>query len=195
MLWNAIGAVVVLTLAIAPARPALATVIGFEGFADSTPFTTPLPGLTFTNATVLTSGVSLNDLEFPPRSGDNVVFDAGGLMTIAFATPQARVGGFFTYSVPVTLTAFDAADAVLGIDLSDFGSNRGLSGEIGSIPNEFLSVASPGGIVRVTIEGDPFGGSFTLDDLTSTPAPSPLLLLAAGVAGAIVWRGRRRPAS
>jgi hypothetical protein len=47
---------------------ARATTIDFEGFPDSTIVTTQYPGLTFSNTIILTSGISLNEFEFPPHS-------------------------------------------------------------------------------------------------------------------------------
>ena len=164
--------------------PAVAAVIDFEGFADVTVLTTQVGGLTFTNATVLKSGAaggSLNEIDFPPHSGVNVVVDNGGLISIVFASPQANVGGFFTYSTSVTLTAFDALDNAVGSDTSASTSNLG--------SHEFLEVAFAGGISKVTLLGAAAGGAFVLDDLTLSPAsipePSTLLLLAGALAGAI----------
>jgi len=119
-------------------------------------------------------------------------------MEIAFTVPVTEVSGFFTYLVPLTVTAFDASDTPVATDTSDFSSNLALSGDPMSSPNELLSVAFAGGIGRVTIEGDPLGGSFTLDDLTFTqittpiPEPSTLLLLISGVVALIGWRSVRR---
>jgi hypothetical protein len=106
------------------------------------------------------------------------------------------VAGFFTYTLPLTLTAFDAASNIVATDVSDFASNLALSGDPGSAPNELLSVAFAGGIDRVLIAGDFAGGSFTLDDLTRTPAtavsePATLMLLASALAGMAAWTRRR----
>src|SRR5580698_1855718 len=76
--------------------------LNFEDFPDGTPIpdstsiTTQFPGLTFTNTTVITAGISLNEFEFPPRSGSNVAFDDGGPITIAFASPTSSFSGYFT---------------------------------------------------------------------------------------------------
>jgi hypothetical protein len=67
--------------------------IDFEGFTDSVSVGATIPGLTFTNATVLQAGVSLNEFEFPPVSGSNVTFDDGGPMRIDFARPVYSVSG------------------------------------------------------------------------------------------------------
>src|SRR5579862_8498482 len=84
-----------------------ANTIDFEGFPDSTPVTTQYAGLVFSNATIISAGTSLNELEFPPTSGINVVFDDGGPMSITFLTPVTAFSAFFTYSEQLTLTAID----------------------------------------------------------------------------------------
>jgi hypothetical protein len=181
-----------------------ATTIDFESYGDGDPVTDPFPGVALTNATALVAGASLNEFEFPPHSGNTVVFDDGGPIIIDFATPAGSVGAYFTYVTALTLSAFDAALNVIGTDLSLFGSNLALSGDPGSSPNEFLGITSLSGISRVTISGDLGGGSFTMDDLTfephqdngnGVPEPPIALLLAAGVVvlGSSRVRIRRRP--
>lgn len=172
-----------------------ATTIDFESLADSESVTTQFPGLTFSNTTAITAGFTLNEFELPPRSGVNVVFDDGGPITIAFDTPVMEVGGYFTYLVPLTLTAFDVANNAVAMDASAFSSNLALSGDVGSSPNELLGVMNlVNNIAYVTIEGDSLGGSFVLDDLaiTAVPEPSTLILLVSGLIGLVGWRGVRR---
>lgn len=152
------------------------TVITFEGLPDLTPITTQYPGVTFTNATILTAGISLNEFEFPPFSGTNVVFDDGGSMTISFLAPIFRFSGFFTYLAPLTLSAYDQNNNLLGSINSLFNNNLALSGDPGSNPNEQLTL-SASGIKSITINGDPAGGSFTLDNATITPVPEPSSIL------------------
>ena len=129
-----------------------------------------------------------------------MVYDDGGPITILFGSPVLSVAGYFTYLVPITMTAYDASNTQLGTAFSSFGSNLGLSGDLGSVPNDLLALAFPG-ITLVTITGDVAGGSFTLDDFAyeSTdplPVPDPggtLSLLALGAAGlSFVRRMRRR---
>src|SRR5712692_450807 len=88
-------------------------VINFEGLTDGTFVTTQFPNLTFSNAIVFTAGISLNELEFPPQSGSNVVADTGGAISIIFTSPVSSFGGFFTYLVPVTIKGFDSSNSVL----------------------------------------------------------------------------------
>src|SRR5882672_6224065 len=80
-------ALLLLFLAIAPQLAYSDTVVlDFEGFSDSDFLTTQIPGLTFSNAMVLTASISLNEFDFPPHSGSNVIFDAGGPIGISFAS-------------------------------------------------------------------------------------------------------------
>jgi hypothetical protein len=168
-------------------------VINFEDLPDGTPVTTQYAGLTFSNTTVITAGISLNEFEFPPNSGTNVVFDDGGPISISFDDPVLNFGGYFTYLEPLTLAAFYATSDQVASATSLFGNNLACGdgppclGDPGSSPNEFISVAFAAGISGVTVTGDPAGGSFAMDDVvyttSSTAVPEPsgvdLLLIAA----------------
>ncbi|MGI8743070.1 MAG: PEP-CTERM sorting domain-containing protein [Bryobacteraceae bacterium] len=151
-------------------------------------------GVTFSNAAVLKAGISLNEFEFPPRSGSNVASDNGGPLSITFATPVTNFGGYFTYLLPLTLTAFNSANNPVASVTSKFADNLAClagppcSGNAGSSPNEPLSVNFAAGISKVTIKGDPNGGSFVLDDATLTtptapavPEPASILLILSGL--------------
>jgi hypothetical protein len=141
-------------------------VLNFEGFVDGTALTTQYPGFTFSNAIILSSGISLNEFEFPPHSGVNVVSDDGGPMTITLGTPATSFGGYFTYAEPLTIDAFGTAFNLVASVTSPFSNNEAMSGDLGSSPNEFLQVSYGSGISEIRIIGDPLGGSFTLDDAT-----------------------------
>jgi hypothetical protein len=162
------------------ATPVPAETIGFEGFSDSTILTTQYPGLTFTNAIILTSGISLNEFNFPAHSGVNVVSDNNGPMMIDFSAPITSFSGYFTYLEPLTLDGFNASDTEVATAASAFSNNLAClagppcPGDPGSSPNEFIELGFAGGISSVTITGDPLGGSFTMDDMTYNSAvPEP----------------------
>lgn len=127
--------------------------IGFDDLSDLTPVTNQYHGLglDFSGATALTAGISLNEFEFPPLSGTNVVFDDGGAIRVTFNAPVLDTGGYFTYSAPVTLTAYDSLFNPVGTVRSGYSSNMALSGDTGSSPNEFLQVAFAGGIRAIWI--------------------------------------------
>lgn len=133
--------------------------------------------MTFSNAIILTSGISLNEFEFPPHSGVNVVSDFGGPISTDFATPVSSFSGYFTYAETLTLDAYGTSNNLLASAVSAYTNNEALSGEPGSSPNELLEVSSLSGISEITITGDPAGGSFVLDDATyntiSTLTPEP----------------------
>lgn len=185
------------------ATPTSATVVvyDFDGvaFADSMSLTTLSPGLSFSHATVLKAGISLNDADFPPRSGDGVVFDDGGAISISFATPVFSVGGYFTHVTGLSFSAFDSGNQLLGTVSSAQLDNTVSSG---GPPNEFLSFADAGGtIARILISGDVGGASFVMDDLTvdngnTVPEPQTLLLALALLGVGCLPRGwmRRRSA-
>lgn len=170
--------------------------IDFESFSDGD--NPSGSGVTFTNAMVIVAGISLNELEFPPHSPNNVAFDDGGPMVLTFSSPFAKVSGFFTYTTPITLLAFDGPDGTgnqIGSATSVFAANFVSSG---NPPNEMIMIAALG-IESLTIAGDQAGNSFVLDDFTGTaaavPEPATLLLCGGGLIG--LWgqrlRGWRRP--
>jgi hypothetical protein len=146
--------------------------VDFESLPEGQAAGTQIPGYTFTNATVLQSGVSLNEIEFPPRSGAKVVADIGGAITIRFSAPVAAFTGYFTHSVPLTVRAVSQAN-VTRTQTSASQDNRAGAG---GTPNEAVQVSDSDGITQVTIQGAAAGTSFTLDDMTLTgwvpPAPT-----------------------
>lgn len=171
--------------------------IDFESLSDGTAVTNQFPGLVFSNTTVLTAGISLNEFEFPPHSGSNVVFDDGGPIEIRFLSPVLSFGGYFTYLAPLTLTAFDALANQVASANSVYSSNLNLSGDPGSSANEFLQVSFADGISLVSIAADPSGASFTLDDAVSSSVPEPatalLLLLSGAMLFAVAGRNSSQP--
>jgi hypothetical protein len=144
------------------------TVIDFDALPDSTPVRDfyQSAGISFVRATAVTTGVSLNEFEFPPRSGKNVAFDNSGTVILTFTFPVARVGGYFTYATPIRIEAFNSSGVLVSTATSSFSNNEALSGDPGSSPNELLQVLSSDGIAQIVISGAPSGSSFTMDDLT-----------------------------
>lgn len=176
----------------APALRADTVVVDFEQFTDSEILSGQVPGMIFSNAIVLTEGISLNEFEFPPYSGANVASDFGGPLGIEFLTPVFSVGGYFTYTEPFTLTAYDDLGNVVATAASLFSNNEALSGDSGSSPNEFLMVEFPSGISMVSLQGDPNGGSFTLDNLTVSDASEPNALAMVLTGAGLLLAGLRR---
>jgi hypothetical protein len=177
-------------IGVIPGAAYASTIITFESLTDGENVSTQFPGLTFTNATILSAGIGLNEFEFPPTSGTNVAFDSAGPIRVAFDTPVTEFGAFFTYLEQVSLQAFDSGDVLVGSASSSFSSNLAMSGDPGSTPNELLQLAFWGGIASVTITGNLSGQSFTMDDLTLTPLnpvpvpePGTFSLFAIGAAG------------
>jgi hypothetical protein len=178
---------IVLILLATQARADTATyTLNFDSFSDSTPLTTQYTslGITLSEATVISAGISLNEFDFPPHSGTNVVFDDGSPITLAFSFPTSFVGAYFTYLQPLTVDAYGSGGQLLASSTSAFSANDVSSG---NPPNEFLSVSAPD-IADVTITASPTGSSFTMDDLTFTeqvPEPETLALLAIGITGLV----------
>lgn len=169
-------------------HPAAAALIDFEGLADGALVTTQIAGTTFSNALALRSGLSLNEFEFPPHSGVTVVSDDGGAVQIVFDTAVQQVSGFFTYAVPLTLTAFDAGGLAVATANSLFANNLALSGAAGSSANEPITLSFAGSFVRLVVQGDPAGGSFVIDDLdvSLVPEASTWMLMLSGLLVALM---------
>ncbi len=166
--------------------------IDFEMLSDGDNVTSQYPGLTFSNATALKSGISLNEFEFPPHSGVTVISDNGGSLSISFSSRVSMVSGYFTYQKLLTMVGYDASNNAVATSTSSFSNNTAMSGSLGSNPNELISIAFSGGISRLTITGDIGGASFVLDDLSHNPVPIPAaLFLVAPCLPALFFRRRR----
>jgi hypothetical protein len=117
-------------------------IIDFEGLTDGTFITTQFDNLTFSNAVVATAGISLNEFEFPPQSGSNVIEDIGGPISITSTLPIFSFGSFVTYLVPVTIQGFDSSNILLASSSSQFSNNLACLagppclGDPGSAPDE-----------------------------------------------------------
>jgi hypothetical protein len=177
--------------------------IDFESLAE---FDTPglLSGVTFNGAMVLTAGSSVNEIEFPPTSGVNLVYNLLSELRLDFVDAVSNVGGYFTYVGTLTLSAFDASNNLLGVASSLHAENYASSG---NPAQELLQFTSTEAIAYVTIGSAAGPGSFVLDDLSfevaegggdpNPPVPEPatvslVLLGAAFAAGRQKLRARRQ---
>jgi hypothetical protein len=175
--------------------------IDFESLVESDEVTTQFAdlGLLFSGATTLTSGAvggGLNEIDFPPSSGVNVVYESGATgIRVDFANGATEVSGRFTYIAPLTMTAYSGATLV-GSVTSLFDANFGSSGNPAS---ELLSLAFADPISHVVFTTTVAGGSFTLDDFfantvdevpESVPEPATAGLLLSGLALAATRRFR-----
>ncbi len=183
--WLLLIVLILLPLGSLFADPVL---LDFEGFTDSLSLTNQYSGLTFTNAVVLTAGISLNEAEFPPFSGLNVIADFGGPITINFLAPILDFRAYFTYAAGLTLQAFSGGSSLNPVN-SAFSANYTSSGKT---PNELIVISSASGFDSVTITGDPGGGSFTIDDISyqtapqTTPVPEPETITLCGIGIALL---------
>jgi hypothetical protein len=176
---------------------ASAAVISFDDLSDGDVISTQYADVTFTNAIALSAGMSLDESEFPPRSGTTVAGSVGGSMRIDFSRPMDGVRGYFTHDVRLTMSGFRADGASLGSTTTLSSSNLAISGDPGSTPNEFMLVPLGRLVSYIVITGDPSGGTFTLDDLTFAPSrgvPEPATL-SLFVLGGIGLAGVRRATS
>jgi hypothetical protein len=139
--------------------------LGFEGLADNTVLTTQIPGATFTNAIVVSSGITLNEFESPPHSGSNTASDSGGPIAIAFTSPLSSFSAYFTYATGLTVQAFGATNNLLGTASSHYSDNEAMSGAPANHANELIQVQA-NGIYKVVITGSAQGASFDMDDAT-----------------------------
>ena len=132
----------------------------------------------FARATVISSGISLNEFEATPHSGTNVAFDDGGPMQISFSSPIVSFSGYFTYSRRLTIVGLDQTGQEIVSARSRLDNNLETSPRTNGGPNELLSIGSAKGISRIVITGDEKGRSFVLDDLVVhlTPLKARVLL-------------------
>ncbi len=156
-------------LGIGSAMPAAAqTSVNFDSLNDGDSVAGQFSGLTFSNATALTAGFSLNELGFPPHSGSNVATDSSGPVTILFSPGVNSFSAYFTYSAAVTVAAFDSTGKQLASKTSSAANNAVGTGS----PNEQIAVSSTSLIAKVVITGASSGGSFAMDDVVTTITPT-----------------------
>lgn len=195
-----ICALTLLWIGYVPSAWPTAIVYDFDTFNDSVGIANQYSGLAFINTTVLERGISLNEFSFPPHSGDDAAFDDGGPIVITFSSPVQSVSGYFTYLNGLTLSAYDSNNNLVDIAYSTFLTNLADgTGDVGSVPNELLSVAGMGDqIARIVVGSSTSGSSFVMDDLTvstsitALPIPGTLPLILGGLALIVSCRARWR---
>jgi len=144
--------------------------IDFEGQPDGGDVgsTYSAQDVQFINAAFATAGFSLNEADFPPNSGTTVALDFSGPINLIFNTPITDFSGYFTYTEPVTITAFTSSGGpVLATVSSACGANYGSSGS-GCAPNERITLSVPASASFLTLAGNFLGQSFTVDDVNFT---------------------------
>src|SRR5512140_2324540 len=113
-------------------------VLDFESLPEGQAAGTAISGVTFTNATVLQSAASLNEAEYPPRSGSKVVCDIGGPIRITFSQPVKSFTAYVTHAQTVTLKMIAGNGGVI-TQTTASGDNRQGSGKA---PNEAIQLTS-----------------------------------------------------
>ncbi len=162
----------VLCMSFLIAKDAASTLIDLESLNDSTVISTQYPGLFFSNGIVASSGLLLNEYQFPPSSGSNAVLDTGGPIIINFYQPVSSVSGRFTYNQQLSLIGYDSSNTQVVTVQSKYSKNT--LGVTGSIPNELITLNYPNGLSYVKVLGNQNGGSFAMDDLSyTTVEPQP----------------------
>jgi hypothetical protein len=135
-------------------------------------------GVTFYNGTILMAGSMLNEIDFPPHSGNNAVVNLENPVWIHFdSLPTASVGAWFTWVNPFQLTAYNSTLALLETVSVTEPSHFGTPVFVG------LSRATSD-IRWLAIVGDT-PESFVMDDVTlgsPVPEPSPIVLICAPIA-------------
>jgi hypothetical protein len=178
--------------------------IDFEDLTDLTSITNQYASqhATFSNAMILTSGSSLNEIDFPPHSGSNVAYNNFGVMRIDFGSTAYDWSAFFTYNAGVSVKVWDEFDNLLGTTTSAYSENYTTSAN--PFANEQLSFSSASGFRAITIEGFAGSGDIVMDDMSysmadapaAVPEPGTLVLFASGLAAsgltAIRARFRKR---
>lgn len=154
--------------------------LGFDGLPDLSANVGDF-GVSFTGASVLQCGSSLNCSAYPPFSGRNIIYDTpgfGGVIAAVFDPAVAgnvrKVSARITGNRSITMTAFDVNKKMLGT-ISTGGSNYVGSGT-GLPANMLLTITVPSGQLPVTsVTFHDSGNTFTIDDFTFTKGKTVML--------------------
>jgi hypothetical protein len=161
-------AIIVLVILRSASNAALVT-IDFDGMSDglSASGLYTSNGVTISSGSIAVSGLfggSLNEMEFPPRSGEGVFLNDSDTTIFTFSTPIQLFDAYLTYNSAVAIHFYESSNNLLTSIFSGFQTNTGLSGEVGSAPNERFFTAGLANASRLEIVVS--GADFTLDDLS-----------------------------
>lgn len=163
-----------------------AALVDFESFNDGDLIVSEVPGVVVSGGTVLSAGIGLNELDFPPSSGFNVLAALSGPLTFNFGV-AVTASAFLVSAEQVSVSAFDALGALLDTFDAPFASNLGAP--------QWVDFSRPGASRYALASAQPF----VIDDLNfnaapfGIPEPSSLALCVATLA-ALARTARRRPA-
>ena len=106
-----------------------AIVIDFEGGTDGDAITNQYSsdGLSVSGAIFAVAGLSLNDLEAPPKSGTVVALSSADDVSFDFSTLQSSFSAYFTYSDALSVWAYDSTNSIVAAWNSPFVSNLAVS--------------------------------------------------------------------
>lgn len=180
------GLAATLVIALASASTAHAALIDFESLGLNEVVTNQFAadGVVFGNAITLVSGITLNEFDFPPSSGSNVLSGLGnGPLTADLLFDVPHVGFQITTSDIARVRYFDSLNALLGEVLVN--PNLG--------EHTLVSLDSPG-ISSVSVSSQASGSAFFLavDDFEfsshAVPEPTTVILMTCGLAPLVVKR-------
>jgi len=116
-----------LSAAISSAACAAPVTLDFESLPDLRSVTTEYAalGLTVQGGFSLTAGFSLNEVDFPPHSGQKVLGNEtnSNPLALMFATPTDALSAWFTHGAALSITSYAADGSLLGTVVSASNSN------------------------------------------------------------------------
>lgn len=166
-----------------------ASIIDFETLPDLVSITNQYTanGINFNNAIALTAGFSLNEIDYPPSSGNVAIGDDSAPLEIHFSSSTQNISAHFTYGSQLTFKAYDFNGNLLSTFINSGLNNLGAS--------ELISLSFTG-VGSLTIQGTEIN-SFIMDDLSYTsqpsvvPLPGALISFASGLMGLSLTRRKK----